>query len=256
MRQTFVRGARLLALATMIPAAVAAQEAELPEAGTLLAQYAEAVGGMDAMTRHAVIRMTGTFELPAMGLSASMESAQSPSRQVAVKINVPGMGEMAQGFDGTHGWAVNPMQGPRLLEGQELETLIEQADPSAALREMANFTSATTVERTEFGGEACYKVALVWKSGRESWDCYSVDSGLMVATGGTQESPMGSIESVTVLSDYKDFSGLKIATRTVQEAMGQQQVFTIQTVEFDDVADPALFAPPTAIRTLIDQKQN
>ena len=136
------------------------------------------------------------------------------------------------------------------------ETLIEQADPSASLRQPENFTSATTVALTEHGGQPCYKVELVWKSGRESWDCYAVDTGLMVATGGKQESPMGTVEAVTLLSDYKDFSGVKMPTRTVQEMMGQQQVFTINSIEFDAVEDPALFALPAAIQTLVAQKQN
>src|SRR3712207_8571336 len=43
-------------------------------------------------------------------------------------------GQMSSGYDGTVGWSVNPMQGPRLLEGKELEQLREDAGPAAMLR--------------------------------------------------------------------------------------------------------------------------
>jgi hypothetical protein len=102
-------------------------------------------------------------------------------------------------------------------------------------------------------GEACYKVKLVWKSGRETFDCYSVASGLLIASMGKQESAMGTVEVTNLLSDYKDFGGQKIATRLTQQVMGNEQVITINSVDYD-AADAATFAMPAAIKALAEKK--
>jgi hypothetical protein len=170
-----------------------------------------------------------------------------------VRITIAGIGEMQQGFDGTVGWENNPMQGPRLLSGRELDTIREEAEFGASSRRGPNVVSSETVEQTEMNGEACYKVKIVWRSGRETYDCYSVASGLLVATLARRESPMGTLEVTSHLGDYRDFGGLKVATRMTQQMMGQQQAFTISKVEYD-VVDPSTFELPPAIRALADRK--
>src|SRR3546814_3894623 len=51
----------------------------------------------------------------------------------------------------------------------------------------------------------------------------AVDSGLLIGSVQTTESPMGPMESTTLLSEYKDFGGRKIPTKLVQSSMGQEQ---------------------------------
>jgi len=116
-----------------------------------------------------------------------------------------------------------------------------------------NVASAETLERTEMNGEACYKVKVVWKSGRETFDCYSVASGLLVATVAKQESPMGTVEVTNLVSDYKDFGGQKIATRLTQQAMGQEQVLVLMSVDYDAAPD-STFRMPAAIKALVEKK--
>jgi hypothetical protein len=64
---------------------------------------------------------------------------------------------------------------------------------------------------------------------------------------------MGTVELTSLIGDYKDFGGQKIATRITQQAMGNDQVLTIDTVTYD-VADPSRFALPPAIKALADRK--
>ena len=113
--------------------------------------------------------------------------------------------------------------------------------------------SAETVEKTEMNSEPCYKVKMVWKSGRETFDCYSVASGLLVASMGKQESPMGTIDVTNLVSDYKEFGGQKVATRLTQQVMGNEQVLIINSVEYD-VVDPSTFDMPAAIKALVEKK--
>jgi hypothetical protein len=164
-------------------------------------------------------------------------------------VTIPGLGTIRNGFDGTVGWEVSPLTGARLYEGAELTAMLEQLDRRGAVRDPALFRSMETVERTEMGGQPCYRVRLVWQSGREGFDCYHVESGLMVANTSTQESPMGTMTMTTTFADFKTFGGVLMAARIEQQVMGQTQVMTLREVEFTPL-DAEAFAPPAEIRAL------
>jgi hypothetical protein len=236
-------------------AAVGAQtpSSALPPAKDLIAKFVAATNGPAVLAKHQSVRTKGRFEMAAQGVSGDLEMSQARPNKTLLRIDVPGIGQLEEGFDGTTAWSVNPMQGPRIKTGRELEAVREESSFGTSSRQGPNVTSAETVEKTELNGEACYKVKVVWKSGRETFDCYSVASGLLIASIGKQESPMGSIEVTNLLSDYKDFGGQKIATRLTQQVMGQEQVLRINTVEYD-AADPASFQMPAAIKALSEKK--
>lgn len=238
---------RLVAGLLLLPAVGSAQ---LPPAGELMAAHNRAIGGEAAFAKYEAMHATGTFSVPAAGLVAGMEAYRvRPNRMVTVSV-IPGMGEMRGGFDGEVGWSIDPMRGARVLEGAELTLLKDQAAFDQDLRRPESFRSAETVEKTSLGGHECYKVKLVWPSGRESFDCYSLSSGLLIARLDSQESDMGRIEAVTLLQDYAEFGGIRVPTRSVIMAMGMEQVITIEKVDFVP-PEPALLALPAEIKALL-----
>ncbi|MEO6331918.1 MAG: hypothetical protein ABIV11_06920 [Gemmatimonadaceae bacterium] len=248
------RGAALMAAAiAFLPSLALAQTTPLPAARDLVARHVAAIGGRDAVLRHPFFRAKGTFEMPAAGMSGELDIAGAQPNLVTMKITIPGAGEMLQGFDGTHGWSMDPFQGPRLIEGQELAQMMDEAEFASVLRESANIASMETTEKVTLGSDECYKVKIAWKSGRESFDCYSATSGLLIGGFARQESPMGSIESVSEFKDYKDFSGLMQPTKITLTVMNQQQLMTFTSYEYGPL-QPAAFTPPPAIATLITQK--
>lgn len=227
--------------------------AGLPAAKELIAKFLTTTNSAAVMAKHQSVRSKGTFQLPAAGVSGDLEISQARPNKTMLRINVSSIGQIEQGFDGTTAWSVNPMQGPRLMTGRELDAVREESSFGMSSRQGPNVVSAETVEKTELNGEACYKVKMVWKSGRETFDCYSVASGLLIASMGKQESPMGTVDVTNLISDYKDFGGQKIATRLTQQVMGNEQILIINTVDYD-VAEPAAFEMPAAIKALVDKK--
>ena len=249
-RATAVIGLTILAAA---PVFAQAPAAGLPPAKDVIAKFVTATNATAVMAKHTSVKTTGKFEMASAGISGDIEIAQARPNKTMLRIDLPGMGQVQEGFDGTTGWAINPMQGPRIKTGKELEAVREESAFGASSRQGPNIASAQTVEKTEMNGEGCYKVKLVWKSGRETFDCYSVASGLLIASMAKQDTPMGSVDVTNLVSDYKDFGGQKIATRLTQQVMGQEQVITINNVEYD-AADPASFEMPAAIKALADKK--
>jgi hypothetical protein len=227
----------------------------LPAARTLIDRYVKAIGGREAVMRHSTIRYVGTFEMPAAGVKGDLSLVQAAPDRMAMTMNIPGMGQMLTGYNGTIGWAVNPMQGPRVLEGAELDQLRDQAGPSAMLRSSDRIRSAETVELTTLGGQSCYKVKITFTTGRESYDCYSPETGLLVGMVQRQESPMGSVEVTTVVSDWKEFGGLKVPTLARAQMMGQEMIQTVDHLEFDRPEDVKALEVPEAVKPLVKPKQ-
>lgn len=243
--------AALAALAIFACSSLSAEP--LPEARDLLERHIEAIGGREAILAQAESTMTGTFGMPAVGMEGEMIVASRKSGARATRISLPGIGEMVSGYAPDLAWSMDPFNGPRLIEGEELQAQIEQSEAGAILRDPEFVAAMETVGREEMGEQACYRVRVSWKSGRESFDCYAIDSGLLIGMESMQPSPMGDILAVTVISDYRDFGNIKAPTSSQVEVMGQTQVLVIESIEFGPPADD-LFALPPAIQGLIDQR--
>ncbi|MGH7500263.1 MAG: hypothetical protein ACREL7_00760 [Longimicrobiales bacterium] len=224
----------------------------LPDARSIIDRYVEAIGG-DLLRSHTSMRTTGTFSLPGMGSTGQLEMAQARPNRMVMTVTLPGLGAIRSGFDGTVGWSVNPMEGPRLLSGKELEQQSDDAAFESALRDASLIESMETVELTEIEGTACHIVRITWKSGRETRDCYAVDSGLLIATMARSETVMGPVDATMLYGDYQDFGGIRMPSRTRQRVMSQEFVMTITAVEFGNV-DDAAFKPPQEVLTLLKNR--
>jgi hypothetical protein len=229
-----------------------AQAQPLPPAATLLAKHAAAVGGPAYLAAKSIVTKGG-MSMPAAGINATFQMTQLLPSQMQMVTTIPGMGEVQVGFDGTNGWSIDPMQGPRVLAGAELDQMKDDADRRANLRSVELFTAMETTKDTTMNSERCYLVKLTWKSGRTTYDCFSAATGLVVASRSVQKTAMGELPVVTNFSDYKKFGSVTVPTKTVMELMGQQQILTISSVEFGD-GSGVVITPPAAVQALIVKK--
>lgn len=244
---------RLTVVATAVlfasPLGLSAQA--LPKAEELFARHVAAVGGKDALSKITSMKQVGKLEIPAMGLSADVENVMAAPNKAATKVTIPGLGEILSGCDGTVCWDVNPMQGPRVVVDKELQARKDAADfYGTLLFPPERFTSAQTIEITDFGGEKAYKVKCALKSGREEMMYFSVATGLRTGSSSTSETPMGVIDVVATASEYKQFGALKVPTKVENSAGPQKFTITFTSVTFDDVQATA-FALPDAIKALV-----
>ncbi|HWQ00216.1 MAG TPA: hypothetical protein VNK92_07075 [Vicinamibacterales bacterium] len=246
------RLALLVAAALLVPAVPRAQRRSddpLPPARRIIDRYVEALGGRALAQKYRSRRATGRIALVAQGLEGDVEILAARPDLLRIKISIAGIGDLESGYDGRIGWISNPLTGPMVVEGRALEQLRADADFDSALHEPDRYKVLETLERTEFEGRRVYKVRAVRASGDEDIEFFDVDSGLLVGSMTTRETPMGTVKSVTIVDDYRRFGGLLLPTRIVQRATGTEQVITIASVEFD-VVEPERFVPPPAVRTL------
>jgi hypothetical protein len=247
-RLTATRSALVLTIAATLASTPAVAQ-NLPDAHDLVARHAELVNAR-GLTERGFMHTHGKFAIPGMGTSGELDVLQAAPNRMVMKMTMQGLGEIRSGFDGTVGWSVNPMEGPRLMQGPELLQLKDEANFGVSTRDSSLIASMKTVERVEVEGRSCFKVELQWKSGRTTYDCYDTGTGLLTAAMYTAHTAMGALDALVLYDDYRDFDGVRLATTSTQKVFGQQLVMNIESACFDPI-DASNFALPAEIKALV-----
>ena len=94
--------------------------AKTPTVQEILAKYVQAIGGRAANEKIKSRMSKGTQEIAAAGIKGTFEKyAAAPNKSIS-KAVIPGVGEITGGFDGQTAWSINPVQGNRDKQGEEL----------------------------------------------------------------------------------------------------------------------------------------
>src|SRR5262249_45845056 len=110
------------------PATKAAEGGADVSVDQVLDKYISALGGKDALMKVKSRSAKGTFEIAAMGLSAPAEIYAKAPNSVVLIINVPGLGTIQQGYNGSTGWSQDPQTGLRDITGAELASIKREAE--------------------------------------------------------------------------------------------------------------------------------
>lgn len=87
--------------------------AALPKADELIDKFVAATGGEAAYKKQNTVYIKGTMEIPAMGIKGSFESYAKAPNKYAGFMKMPGVGDFAEIYDGSKGWASDPINGAR-----------------------------------------------------------------------------------------------------------------------------------------------
>ena len=141
---------------------------QLPSAQEVIERHIEAVGGRAAIEAHSSIHVTGIVEVVGQGLVGTLLIYGAAPNLTVVSLSFADVGiESRTGYNGEIGWSVESMMGERVLEGVELQQLVDEADFYSDLHEAANFSSTEMLEMVDFAGRPSYKLKFVYLSGRE-----------------------------------------------------------------------------------------
>jgi hypothetical protein len=167
-----------------------------------------------------------------------------------VKQSITGIGELKEGFDGTHAWSMSPITGPMLVTGAELEQKKLDFDFDSAINPSARYSAMKTLEKTTFDGRDVYKVSMTRKEGGEDIDYYDVNTGLKAGGTQTRKTAMGDMAITTTITDYKKMGPVMVPTTIKQSVTGMEVVINFTSFEFDNV-DPSVFELPAEVKALI-----
>lgn len=234
----------LIALALVTLRTDVSAQTRLPDGRSLMAKFNAAIGGKAAFARLRSLHTTGAIISDA-GVGQFETYAARPDRTLHT-FNIDGEKTM-QGFDGAVGWMLHPVAGPALLTGVRLAGAKAGADFNSMLRDPSQYTTIKTVGRHTIDGHDCYNVRLVSRIGIESFDCYAIDSGLLVYK--MIRAKDGS-ESTTTMRRYKRVSGMMFPSEMVTSSNGHEQTMQYIKIEVNGV-DPSVFTIPPAAKALL-----
>ena len=141
--------------------------------------------------------------------------------------------------------------GPRLLEGEEAEQLIDEADLTRVLEPEKHFKEMKCTGIEEVNGQKCYVVELVKNNGRRQVEYYSVDTGLLVRSDITAVTNMGEMKIETMVSEYQDVDGIKSPFKVEQKLPnGMTAVIAFNKIEYNVDLPEDAFAVPEEIREM------
>ena len=232
-----------------VPSAEPAAQESLPTAEQILSRYHLEMGA-EKFAAIQSMHTTGELAIPAAGITGTLEIWQARPNRTLMYASVPNYGDVRTGFTGTAGWSHDPMEGPRVLNGSEAAQAGDDAHFDSHLRTAELVESVTTIERTTLGGHACYKVRTVWKTKRESDDCFSVETGLLVGSSRTHHSSTGPADALILYEEYRNFGNVRLPTRITTRVNGIDQVVTLSAVELNQVENSAFEPPPEVAKLL------
>ncbi len=239
-----------LVILSTISAVNARQVPTLPSGREIVARHVAAIGGVAGHRAIQSVWFRGRFELPQQKIVGDFEMVAARPARARMRIGIPGIGQVEDGYDGRVGWSVDPLAGPQVQSGRQLVESADDAWFDRDLFEPDYVLTLTTVTQAEFDGKRAFRVQVILRSGSESLQYFDVESGLYIGSEATRATSQGTIPVVQVARDYRQFGGLRIPVTRIHRAMGVEQVATITSVEFDVVPDQA-FALPPGVRALI-----
>jgi hypothetical protein len=247
----------LLSSGIPLPTATAADDT-LPKAEEILDRHIEATGGKEAYAKITSRRITGTLSMPAQAMEAQLLLVQKPPNMRRLEISMKDMGTLLQVCDGKHAWEVNERSGsPRLLEGDEAQTALRNAvfQPDLHWRELYDHVETVGVEDVD--DKPAYKVVLASEGGEEITNYYDKQSGRMVRSDRTIDTPMGSMTIQSYPGEYKQIDGIWLPTssRQVVAEMNMKREFKFQKIEHNIDLPEGAFEPPPEIKRQIEQAE-
>jgi hypothetical protein len=236
-------------LAAFVAALLVAPSVSAQTPDAILERYNKAVDPNGVLASIQGMKSSVTMEAPSMGMSMTINSVAARPNLLVVVTDVPGLGVIRQGFDGTTAWSSDPMQGPRILNGMEASALVEGSSFNNIVRSKDLFSAMEMAGTYDAGGDMTSCVKFTWKSGRETTDCFSNATGLIARTVTKQVTQMGEVEVEMLIKDYRPVNGLVVPFKVESNMMGMAMTITTTSMEF--AAQPAsMFELPAEIKAL------
>ncbi|MGB6221389.1 hypothetical protein [Haloferula sp.] len=214
-----------------------------PKAVAVLEKGIEAAGGKEAMGKITSRIMKGTIEMPAQGMSMTMETKQKAPSMSYSKMVIPDMMTAEEIFNGKEGWAKDSIQGTRKLAGAELARLKEGAALFPELQTLADLAAAKVLPDATEEDRTFSVIETTSKDGIVKTQYFDQETDLpnrvvMKLSVG----PDSEMEVDVRVSDYKEVDGIKMPHSMTMLVSSQELVMKITEVQHNQEIDDEIFS--------------
>ncbi|RUL87072.1 LolA-like protein [Tautonia sociabilis] len=247
-----------LAFGLLVPAASSSRaqaqdQDDLPSAEEILAKSIEATGGVEAYQALSSRKITGSIEFADQGLTGELTIMQQAPNKLKVILELPGIGTIIEGTDGSEVYEINPITGERLKEGAEKAATLREADFDADLNWKEHYAQAETTGVEQVNDTRCFVVEMTPKEGTIETRYYAADSGLLLRVKRTIESPMGAVPVESTFSDFREVDGVTMPFQSTDTVLGQTVKTAFAAIEHGVTFPEGTFDLPEPLRPTEDR---
>jgi len=237
---------KVLALSLLAACAFAQETAKKPSltAEEIMEKHIEALGGRARREKNTSSVSKGTLVLSAQNIEATMQIYQKAPNKRLMVTTIPGYGEMKSGFDGQVAWSQAPNQEPKELEGAQAANAKRDAIFNNELHWRETYPKLELGKMAKSGGRQFYVIKATPKDGPSRTIYYDAETFLVDRIEATIESPQGTVNMKSLLSDYRDVDGLKSPFEMKQVLPTGDITFKLTEIKYNVEIDDAMFAKP------------
>lgn len=248
-----------LSLATLLTAAISpthaqeaaapapaatAETANLPGAREVFQKHLDALGGAEAIAAVKNLVMSGSINMPAMGLKGKVEIVQVKPSKISTVMELPQVGEQIQVFDGEMGWMGSAVMGMQKMSEEQIAQTKAQLAAETMEGFRATFKKARVIAKSKFDDADAYEMALVTKNDDKMSMFFDTDSGLIRGMKMVAATPMGEVPMTIFTRDYQPAGGVKMARSTIIKAGPSEIVMTMDDIKVNGEVPPGTFDRP------------
>jgi len=219
-----------------------------PEA--ILDKYVEVTGGRAAYEKIKTELATGTVEV--MGMNGTLTSYRAAPDQAYSVVDLSGLGKFEEGSNGQIAWAMDPMQGARIKEGNEKAAALRSAALYMETHWRDFYKDEKLAGSEDVGGKACYKLILTPNQGGPETRYYDKTSNLLVKVILPVTTPQGEMTAEMDFSDYRAEDGINTPHTIEQKLPTADIVVKIQHVKHNVDIPAGRFDLPAEVKALAD----
>lgn len=198
---------------------------------SVLNKYLETIGGKAALQKVKNISSESNTEM--QGMALQIKSTVTSDNQMHLEMSMNGMVLQKQVFDGKKGYQT--AQGQRQdFDEEQVEAMKNSAQPFPEL----NVKDAKLVGAEYVDGKPAYAIQV----GESTKWLYDQETGLKIAVQETVKAQGQEMTINTHFSNYKEFEGVLLPTKTTQElGPGMEMEITTDTYKINDTIKEDLF---------------
>jgi hypothetical protein len=251
MNQLSIHTIGLAVLAASWPAAAAGQS--MPSADSVIDHFIAVTGGKAAWeARHSQVEHA-TIEFAKLGVKGSLTIYEAAPDKYLALTELPAIGKMSTGSDGTVAWENSALQGPRIKEGAERAEALRDGAFNAPLFWRSLYIKGENAGSETVEGHDCYKIVLTPQVGQPMTEFFDKKSGFMIKTTATVNSQFGDVNAEVVYDDYRKDGDLISPHRLINRAAQQEFVVEIQSVDVNPEFPKDRFDLPPDVKALLNK---
>jgi outer membrane lipoprotein-sorting protein len=221
-----------------------AQTASLPTIDQILDKYIAGAGGRAAIEKITSISGKGTIDIPDVGVSGTVELIQKAPDKALTIVDLAGVGQQREGYDGTTGWSDDPANGFRQKSGVELAEAKRGATFGRELKMKQLYPTMVVKSREKVDDSDAYLVEATPADGSPVKLYFDVASGLLVRQVATRQMPQGPLEVEVTFADFRAVDGVKRPFTIRQATSMFTATIHLTEVKHNAPIDDAIFKAP------------